>query len=203
MQLTKLRAAPVLQAEVPPCARRQREPRTASQLIAGATDIRRRMTDRQQQMARVANASDVGALGALMVEFYAESGFKLSPAAAERTFAALLAAPSQGQIWLLEVDGHAAGFVVLTVSFSMEYGGLRGFVDDFFVAKQFRRRGLGRLALQAVKGECMRRGVRALLVETGPTNDAALSVYRQAGFVDTEHALLKVELSQALHAVEQ
>jgi hypothetical protein len=34
MQLTKLRAAPVLQAEVPPCARRLREPRTASQLIA-------------------------------------------------------------------------------------------------------------------------------------------------------------------------
>ena len=33
MQLTKLRAAPVLQAEVPPCARRSREPRTASQLI--------------------------------------------------------------------------------------------------------------------------------------------------------------------------
>ena len=161
------------------------------------------MTDRRQQTARVANASDVGALGALMVEFYAEAGFTLPPAAAERTFAALLAAPSLGQIWLLEVDGHAAGFVVLTVSFSMEYGGLRGFVDDFFVPKQFRRRGLGRLALQAVKDECMRRGVRALLVETGPTNEAALSVYRRAGFVDTDHALLKVELREALHAVEQ
>jgi GNAT superfamily N-acetyltransferase len=40
----------------------------------------------------------------------------------------------------------------------MEYGELRGFVDDFFVAKQFRRRGLGALALQAVREECTRRG---------------------------------------------
>jgi len=38
MQLTKLRAAPILQPEVPPCARRPREPRTASQLIASVAD---------------------------------------------------------------------------------------------------------------------------------------------------------------------
>ncbi len=64
-------------------------------------------------------------------------------------------------------------------------------------------RGVGALALQVVKDECARRGVRALLVETGPTNDAALSVYRRAGFVDTEHRLLKVALGHALHAAEQ
>ncbi len=137
-----------------------------------------------------------------MVEFYAESEFVLSRTAAERAFDALLGKPALGRIWLLEVAGQAAGFVVLTISFSMEYGALRGFVDDFFVSKEFRRRGLGALALQAVKDECSRRGVRALLVEAGPTNDAALRVYRRAGFVDTEHALLKVELGHALHAVE-
>jgi len=161
------------------------------------------VTKRQKREARIASPGDVGALSSLMVEFYAESQFVLSRSAAERTFAALLAVPALGQVWLLGTGGQAAGFVVLTVSFSMEYGGLRGFVDDFFVSRRFRRRGLGALALQAVKDECVRRGVRALLVETGPTNDAALSVYRRAGFVDTEHALLKVELGQALHAVEQ
>ena len=161
------------------------------------------MTDRPLLTARLASSNDVAALGALMVDFYVEAGFILSPAAAQRTFSALIANPPLGQIWLLEADGRAAGFIVLTVSFSMEYGGLRGFVDDFFIAKQFRRHGLGGLALQAVKEECMRRGVAALLVETGPTNEAALSVYRRAGFVDTEHALLKIELREALHAVEQ
>jgi GNAT superfamily N-acetyltransferase len=84
----------------------------------------------------------------------------------------------------------------------MEYGGLRGFVDDFFVSKQCRRRGLGAVALRAVEQECVRRGVKALLVETSSANREALSVYRRAGFVDTGHLLMKVELGEALHAVE-
>jgi GNAT superfamily N-acetyltransferase len=153
--------------------------------------------------ARPAGPDDIPALGSLMIEFYAEAQFSLPRAAAEQTFAALLAAPEMGQAWLLESDGEAAGFVVLTVSFSMEYGALRGFVDDFFVAKPYRRRGLGSFALQAVKEECDRRGVRALLVETGATNDVALSVYHRAGFVDTGHQLLKIEVGAPLHAVEQ
>jgi ribosomal protein S18 acetylase RimI-like enzyme len=153
--------------------------------------------------ARPAGPSEIGALASLMIEFYAEAGFSLSREAAERTFRAILVAPNMGRVWLLESKGRAAGFVVLTVSFSMEYGGLRGFVDDFFVSKAFRRRGLGAAALQAVKGESARRGLRALLVETGPTNDEALSVYRRAGFMDTGHLLLTLPLGQPVHAAEQ
>jgi GNAT superfamily N-acetyltransferase len=138
-----------------------------------------------------------------MIEFYSEAQFSLARAVAEHTFAALVAEPSLGQVWLLESDGQAAGFVVLTVSFSMEYGGSRGFVDDFFVARQFRRRGLGSLALKAVREECTRRGVRALLVETSSDNRAAVSVYRRAGFADTGHMLMKLELGRPVHAVEQ
>jgi GNAT superfamily N-acetyltransferase len=160
------------------------------------------VAERRNDQARPARVDDIAALGSLMTEFYAEAEFSLARAAAERAFAALLAAPALGLVWLLESDGQPAGFVVLTVSFSMEYGGLRGFVDDFFVAKRFRRRGLGRLALEAVKSECARREVRALLVETGPSNQEALSVYHRAGFTDTKHVLLKIELSQPVHAVE-
>jgi len=104
--------------------------------------------------ARPAGPEDIAALGSLMIAFYAEAQFSLARLAAEQTFAALLAAPAMGQVWLLESDGQAAGFIVLTVSFSMEYGGLRGFVDDFFVAQPYRRRGLGSFALEAVKEDC-------------------------------------------------
>lgn len=149
--------------------------------------------------ARPAHAGDVGVLAALMIEFYAEAHFPLSRRAAERTFAALLAVPNLGQAWLLESAGSPAGFAVLTVSFSMEYGGLRGFVDDFFVSKPYRRRGLGALALRAVREECVRRGVKALLVETSTANEGALSVYRRAGFQDTGHLLMKLELGKPAH----
>jgi GNAT superfamily N-acetyltransferase len=152
---------------------------------------------------RPAGLADVPQLASLMIEFYAEADFTLARAAAERTFEAMLAAPELGGVWLLESDGIGVGFAVLTVSFSMEYGGLRGFVDDFFVRRAFRRQGLGAAALAELKRACQERGVRALLVEAGPANDEALRVYRRAGFSDTGHTLLKLQLAGPVHAAEQ
>lgn len=152
---------------------------------------------------RPANLADVPELASLMIEFYGEADFTLARAAAEQTFKALLGAPELGGVWLLESDGICAGFAVLTVSFSMEYGGLRGFVDDFFVKKAFRRQGLGAAALAEVRRACQERGVRALLVETGPSNDDALRVYRRAGFSDTGHTLLTLQLAGPVHAAQR
>lgn len=147
---------------------------------------------------RLATLTDIDALVRLMKQFYAEANFTLSEHAASRAFEALLDDSRLGQVWMIEDAGHPAGFVVLTVGFSMEYGGLRGFVDDFFVAPQYRRRGLGHAALEEVKRACLRRGVRALLVETGPSNEAALSAYRSVGFEDAGRTVLVLPLADRL-----
>jgi GNAT superfamily N-acetyltransferase len=146
-----------------------------------------------------ASPADIPVLVGLMREFYAEASFPLPEAAAALTFGALIGDTRLGQVWLISWEGKPAGFVVLTVCFSMEYGGERGFVDDFFVAPAFRGRGLGAAALAAVRRECEARGVRALLVETSEDNAGAVSVYRRAGFDDTGHLLLKIPLAAAVH----
>ncbi|MEO7966229.1 MAG: GNAT family N-acetyltransferase [Gemmatimonadaceae bacterium] len=148
---------------------------------------------------RVAKAEDVPVLVALMSAFYAESDFPLPVEAATRTFDALIGDPSLGRVFVMEVGGRPAGFGVLTVAFSMEYGGLRGFVDDFFVAPEFRRLGLGAAALQAMEHDARAMGVRALLVETGHDNPRALSVYGRHGFVDTGHMLMTKPLATPVH----
>ena len=150
-------------------------------------------------VVRPAYVEDIEGLASLMIEFYGESDLVLAREAAEQAFGALIGAPHLGRVWMLEWDGSPAGFVVLTVTFSMEYGGLRGFVDDFFVRKAYRRRGLGAAALAEVKRECTARGVQALLVEAGPSNESALRVYRSAGFTDTGHLLLALPLADPLH----
>jgi len=83
--------------------------------------------------------------------------------------------------------------------YAMEYGGLRGFVDDFYVRPRFRKRGLGSEALTCVKAHCLAKGVRALFVQTGPDNQTAQRVYRRAGFSDTGHLLLVQPLTTPLH----
>ena len=172
-----------------------------SQLIAS---VRRTIAagglSKSMNGVRPAVREDVAELVSLMIEFYAEANYALARETAERTFLALMGAPDSGQVWILESDGNPAGYVVLTVAFSMEYGGLRGFVDDLFVRKGYRRRGLGGAALAEVRRSCADRGVRALLVETGPANDAALRVYGNAGFRDTGRALLVQPLAAPVHA---
>lgn len=148
---------------------------------------------------RIAAEGDVASLVALMTVFYAESDFPLPAEAAARTFRALIADPRLGHVFLMEVDGQPAGFAVLTVSFSMEYGGLRGFVDDFFVAPDFRGCGVGAAALTELERVSRVMGVRALLVEAGPDNERALRVYRRQGFGDTGHLLLVKPLAAPVH----
>jgi ribosomal protein S18 acetylase RimI-like enzyme len=147
--------------------------------------------------ARLATYSDIPLLVGLMHEFYAESNVPLDRDDATATFAHLLADPSRGAAWLLHAGNEAVGYVVLTVGFSMEYGGLDAFVDDLFVRSQFRRKGFGRAALATLVAECERRRVRAIHLEVGRDNHAAKALYGRLGFRDNDRQLLTLRLPSA------
>lgn len=148
---------------------------------------------------REAAPDDRALLVDLMAEFYAESGYPFNRARAEVAFAELLAAPALGQVWLIEAEPGPVGYVVLTLGYSMEYGGRDAFVDDLFIRLPFRGRGIGKLALTEVRAACVARGVRALHLEVGRDNAPAQALYRRAGFVDTDRQLLTLGLADPTH----
>ena len=135
-----------------------------------------------ESQARFAQAEDVPVLVTLMAEFYEESGFPLPRGAAAKAFKTIIAEPERDRVWLIDVESQSVGYLVLTFSFSMEYGGLRGFVDDFFVRGTVRGRGLGGETLETARACCRTLGVRELVVETGPEDHPARGVYARAGF---------------------
>ena len=149
---------------------------------------------------RPAGAADVPSLIALMQAFYAEADFPLPPAPAAGAFAALFADPRLGGVWLAEDGGQVVGHVVLTVCFSMEYGGLRGFIDDLYVRPAARGQGAGAALLAAARADAARRGVRALHVEVGPDNAVARRLYARAGYADSGHLFLSLPLAAPVHA---
>ena len=150
-------------------------------------------------LIRSAQRTDVPMLATMMIEVYAEADFVLGREAAQGAFERLIRTPERGRVWILECDATAAGFIVLTTMYAMEYGGLRGFVDDFYVRRQFRKRGLGTEALAFVKAHCVATGVRALFVQTGPDNKIAQRVYKRAGLSDTGHVLFAQPLASPIH----
>jgi GNAT superfamily N-acetyltransferase len=149
--------------------------------------------------ARLANREDVSILVALMTEFYAEAGLPLPVGPATRAFTRLFDDPSLGESWLVEENDAAVGYLVVTFGFSMEFGGTRAFIDDFFVLPSSRGRGLGAAALKTVRKEYSERGVRALLVETGPDDHPARSLYAREGFEVTGRVLLSQPLAPPVH----
>lgn len=132
-------------------------------------------------LARLATRSDVPALIELMREFYAEASFPLDAEWAAHAFESVIDEPAFGAVWILESGGATAGHVVLSVRFAMEFGGLTAYIDDLFVRPAHRRKGVARAGLEALFAECQRRGCRAVHVEVGSDNHAAIALYRGYG----------------------
>jgi GNAT superfamily N-acetyltransferase len=131
---------------------------------------------------REAGQADVPELVGLMRAFYDESGFTLDDARAVAAFRALLADGRLGRVWLIEHDTGAAGveiaavpeepapvaapdepvavppaagYIVVTYVFAMEYGGMTCVGDDFYVRPEARGEGLGKAALAEARRACL------------------------------------------------
>jgi hypothetical protein len=59
-----------------------------------------------------------------MAAFYAESDYGLDQGLAAKAFAAILSDDRFGYVWLIDDEAEVVGYVVLTLKFGMEYGGL-------------------------------------------------------------------------------
>jgi ribosomal protein S18 acetylase RimI-like enzyme len=95
-----------------------------------------------------------------------------------------LSHPELGRAWLLQHQETTVGYVILTLSFGFEFRGVDAFIDELFIESQWRRMGFGRQALQHVESQTRALGVNALHLEVDRGNDAAIELYRRAGYAD-------------------
>lgn len=146
---------------------------------------------------RPAHPADLDALLALQRAYYVEAGDALDPARARAALAALLADPALGAVWIAEDAGEAVAYAVLTLGYSLEYGGRDAFVDELYVAPAHRRRGLARAALEALEASARAAGVRALHLEVERELAGARALYRRAGFADRDRVLMSKPVGRA------
>ncbi len=95
-----------------------------------------------------------------------------------------------GKAWLIVCDGKYVGYVVLTVSFSFEYRGYDAFIDELYIAEEYRRQGIGRRAMEFVEGAAAELGVNAIHLEVSHGNDPAIELYRRVGYIGNQRYLM-------------
>lgn len=81
-------------------------------------------------------------------------------------------------------DAPPAGIVQLRYRWAVWRAGTDCLLEDLFVRPEARRVGLGRALLDAAVGRARERDCRRIELDTAETNEAALALYRGAGFSD-------------------
>ncbi len=138
----------------------------------------------------VAGPDDGEAILGLMEKFYVGERYPFDRDRARAALMPFLAEPALGRSWLFRDGDMPVGYFVLTLGWSLEYGGRDAFVDELFVTPSHRGRGLGRRALETIEEACRELSVQALHLEVEKENLPAAELYRKRGFEDHDRRLM-------------
>lgn len=131
-----------------------------------------------------ASIADIDSLVAFMRQFYEIDNYPFDEQKALVALDGILRDPSLGRVWMIAEGEMPIGYVVLTLGYSLEYGGRDGFIDELYLAASHRGRGIGTRAIKTVEDACRELGVKALHLEVERGNEAGQGLYRKMGFVE-------------------
>jgi ribosomal protein S18 acetylase RimI-like enzyme len=120
---------------------------------------------------------------AMVTAFHEEAGINLSDQARRNGVAPLLDGIPHGVAYLVGPPRSPIGYIIVTFGWSLEFGGMDGFIDEFYVRPGVRGRGIASETLQTLPRALGDAGLTALHLEVDMTNDTARRLYTRAGFV--------------------
>ncbi len=144
---------------------------------------------------QLALENNVAELLPLVRAYHTFEGFNLSEKVREEAVRKLLCDRSLGGIWLIYNGLELVGYITLCVGFSLEFAGLDGFVDEFYIHPPFRGKGMGTKVLVLIKAEAKKMNIQALHLEVARKNVQAQALYAKADFKTREkYVLMSVNL---------
>lgn len=94
-----------------------------------------------------------------------------------------------GRIWMIDLDSEVVGYIALSFDYSLEYGGKCAWVDEFFVKREHRGKGIGSQALRFFAEQARQLGAKTLHLGVRRGNPA-VNLYRRVGFKEHDAYLM-------------
>ena len=101
----------------------------------------------------------------------------------------LLRDPSLGRVWIIAAEGVTVGYIVMAFDYSLEYRGRGAWVDEFFVRRSHRGKGIGTRVLKFFCEQAKTLDASVVYLEVNHGNPA-LELYRRMGFEDHQRYLM-------------
>jgi len=129
----------------------------------------------------LATAENAETCHGLAEKYHAEIGATYDAVHRAAVIDPLLAGSPLGAIWLIGPPRAPLGYVLITFAWSIEAGGMIGWVREIFVRDKVRKRGIGTEALADVARALRGGGIQALHV-TLPEQDQQRGFWQRARF---------------------
>ncbi len=126
----------------------------------------------------------------LVAAFHAECGIDATDAHRRAAIEPLLNGIPYGVVYLIGPARAPVGYIVVTFGWSVEFGGMDGFVDELFVRPPVRGRGIASEVLQTLPQTLAEAGLRALHLEVDRENETAQRLYQRARFQPRDRYVL-------------
>jgi ribosomal protein S18 acetylase RimI-like enzyme len=138
----------------------------------------------------LAKPEDLTKLCDMVAAFHAEEGLKSTEDSRRAAIAPLLEGIPHGAAYLIGPVRSPIGYVIVTFGWSIEFGGMDGFIDEIFVRPTIRKRGIASEVLNNLPKALANAGLKALHLEVDRQNEATQRLYTRAGFKGRERYVL-------------
>jgi len=135
----------------------------------------------------LAKAADLPRLQTLVAAFHATEGIEQSEEACAKALLPLLEGSPHGAAYLVGPRQGPVGYIIVSFGYSVKLGGIDGTIDEFYIRKSVRGRGMGAEVLRALMPALADYGVTALHLEVGRENLDAKRLYTRLGFEAREN----------------
>ena len=138
----------------------------------------------------LAGPDDEDRILSLVAAFHAEQGFVLDPDQRRAAIHPLLSGSPYGSVYLIGPQRAPIGYVAVTFTWSLEYGGLDAALDEVYLRPGVRGRGIASEVLTAICKRLFQAGVQLIDLEVDRDNAAARRLYERMGFEPRETYLI-------------
>lgn len=133
-------------------------------------------------LLHLARTEDIDTLLPLVARFHEHHGIAQTEEKRRAAVLPLLEGIPHGMAYLIGPRKAPVGYIIISLGYSVELGGIEGFVDEFFIREKVRGRGMGSEVLMTLLPALKDYGIKALHLEVARENESAQRLYKRAGF---------------------
>jgi len=138
--------------------------------------------------------ADVETIVPMMQEFYAIDNYPINIDVSKALLQEFISNENLGQSWLILSDNEIVGYIILTFIFSFEYQGKIAFLDELYLTKKMRGKGVGTKAIEFIQSKSQKLSLKLIYLEVEQHNEKAQKLYLATRFELHNRKLMKYKI---------